>query len=293
MIAESGIEKWKQFLEATPPNSPVTIPGVAQMQPNPLSGERMPCIISPPIELHCERDGGSRRFTTSKKLFLRYTSSHQFLTFRCRDCLKSEKIFAIAFKWDSLNEHTSGEVTVMKMGEYPPFSTAISPRIQKLLTRQDLELYRKGVRSMDYGLGIGAASYLRRIVESQWKLVVIETRKAAERLGIKDLKAFDAALESHQFSRAVESLKGVIPEKLLLPGRHNPLTILYKPLSQQLHDLSDEECLQQAQAIQIVLTKLLENIATVLKDEAELSAAVSMLQNSTNSVHKRKRSSGP
>ena len=39
-------------------------------------------------------------------------------------------------------------------------------------------------------------------------------------------------------------LKDAIPSKLLILDRENPLTLLYKSLSRQLHDLSDEECVQ-------------------------------------------------
>ena len=88
--------------------------------------------------------------------------------------------------------------------------------------------------------------YFRRIVEEQWQCLVTEIRKAAERLGVEDLKVYDAALQETQFSNAVEMLADAIPEKLLILGGENPLTLLYRPLSRQLHRLTDEECLQQA-----------------------------------------------
>lgn len=58
----------------------------------------------------------------------------------------------------------------------------------------------------------------------------------------------------------------------------NPLTLLHQPLSEGLHDLTDEECLQQAADIRIVLTALLENIADVLKGEEELKAGAARLR---------------
>lgn len=103
-------------------------------------------------------------------------------------------------------------------------------------------------------------------------------REAAERLGPQDLRLYDAALKATQFSSAVDSLMNAIRAKLLLPGGHNPLTVLHQPLSTQLHGLSDKECAQQAQATRLVLTALLENVAVVLKDQRELMAAASSLQ---------------
>ena len=170
------------------------------------------------------------------------------------------------------------DVEAIKLGEYPPFSAPISSRIQKLLSRSDLELYRKGSRAEAQGLGIGAATYFRRIVEKQWKLLVTEIRKAAERLGVEDLRLYDAAIQETQFSKAVGMLTDAIPDKLLILNGENPLTLLYQPLSRQLHGLTDEECLQQAADIRVVLTALLENIADVLKAQDELHEAVTRLK---------------
>jgi len=166
----------------------------------------------------------------------------------------------------------------MKLGEYPPFGAPISDRIAKLLTKDDLELYRKGTRAEAQGLGIGAATYFRRIVEGQWKELVTEIRSAAATLGVEDLSLYDAALKETQFSRAVEMLKDAIPVKLLILDGENPLTLLYQPLSVSLHGMTDEECLQQAADIRTVLTALLENIAEVLKDQAELKTAAARLK---------------
>jgi len=57
----------------------------------------------------------------------------------------------------------------------------VSARIQKLLGAEDLELYRKGMRSEAAGLGVGATTYFRRIVENQWRLLVRELRSYLQR----------------------------------------------------------------------------------------------------------------
>ena len=89
---------------------------------------------------------------------------------------------------------------------------------------------------------------------------------------------FDDALRQTQFSAAVKTLKDAIPDKLLILNGENPLTLLYSPLSVQLHELTDDDCLQQAADIRIVLTALLENIADVLKDQEKLKSAAHRLK---------------
>ena len=244
-------------------------------------------IVNPYIELHCEHDDGVRRFDPdSSNVFLAQPhitpSYYKFIAYLCRDCQSITKTFAVLIHHSDFEDFGGfgdfGNVEVMKLGEYPPFSAPISSRIQKLLSDSDLELYRKGVRAEAQGLGIGAASYFRRIVDEQWQRLVQEIRRAAERLGVEDLGVYDDAMEKKQFSEAVAMLKDAIPEKLLILKGENPLTLLYKPLSQQLHEMTDEECLQQAADIRLVLTVLLENIAEVMKDQDELTAAAKRLK---------------
>ncbi len=63
---------------------------------------------------------------------------------------------------------------------------------------------------------------------------------------------------------------------------NNPFTLLHKALSEDLHAESDEECLEAASAIRVVLAELSERMGQVLKDEAELKEAVSRLLRDKN-----------
>ena len=290
-MGESGLEKeqmstsealdaWKSFLERTPPNTALKIPGLASRVVNRSSALAKVGVAgrwfveTPQIQLHCEHDDGPRRFDATRERFeVSSPRDYEFITYRCRDCQTTTKMFAV------LAIRSNGaDVEAMKLGEYPPFSVPISSKIQKLLSESDLELYRKGSRAEAQGLGIGAATYFRRIVERQWQNLVTEIRNAAERLGVDDLGVYDAALQETQFSKAVGMLKNAIPDKLLILDGENPLKLLYQPLSRQLHELKDEECLQQAADIRVVLTALLENIANVLKAQDELHDAATRLK---------------
>ena len=56
-----------------------------------------------------------------------------------------------------------------------------------------------------------------------------------------------------------------------------PLTLLHPALSEGIHAKTDEECLELATSIRVVLIELAERIAAALKEEAELKSAVSRL----------------
>ena len=277
------LERLRAFLESEPPGVPVRIPELAEegsLPPGIIISDTDTYLavrrVAPKIlMLHCDLDDGVRRFQASQHNDPGW--DFKFLEYVCKDCGQFKKTYALL----TVPARDDGKpiAEVMKLGEYPPFGAPISARIQKLLGKDDLELYRKGSRSEAQGLGLGAATYFRRIVEIHWKLLVTELRRAAEKLDhADDLAVFDKALQETQFSAAVEMLKAAIPNKLLILSGENPLTLLYRPLSVQLHELTDEECLQQAADIRTVLTALLENIADVLKDQNELKSAANRLK---------------
>ncbi len=259
---------WKQFLESKPPNSPVEISGLVTNEATQFGFRG---VIQPvQIDLYCQRDGGYRIFENNRT-YLQGSQEHRFIKYTCRNCGVTQKTFALVIEWDG-----TADIRTTKLGEIPPYGTLIDPNVRELLSKKNLDLYRKGLVAIDHGLGIGAASYFRRIVEKQWQSLVKRMRTAAIQLG-EDSDPYDRALESRQFSRAVKSLKKQIPPKLLILNGQNPLTLLYKPLSRQLHSRSDEDCLQEAQDIGRVLTALLESIGNVLRDQRELQAAAKRL----------------
>ena len=65
-------------------------------------------------------------------------------------------------------------------------------------------------------------------------------------------------------------------ESLLING-HNPITLLHSALSEGVHALSDEDCLELASSVRIVLGELSERLSQALKDDAELTKALSNL----------------
>ena len=264
--------KLRAFLESTPPNVSVKIHGLLAFR-HPRMSTPARSFSFPEVSLFCQADGGFQKFSPSAQDIWEKETDWTFVHYTCKNCGRRSKTFSL------VSRYQSGEtVELMKLGEYPPFSAPISARITKILGTADLELYRKGTRAEAQGLGIGAASYFRRIVDNQWKRLIGEIRDAAATLGYTDLSVFDDAARETKFSKAVDMMKDAIPPKLLILDGENPLTLLYKPLSVQLHDLTDEECLQQAADIRLVLTALLENIADVTKNQAELKGAADRLK---------------
>ena len=266
---------FSEFLESHPPNQVAEIASVVSHYQR--GTNRFRGFPVPEIQLHCPEDAcnGTRFFRcitqppepTSSKF------TNFYLTYRCWNCQKYEKVFSLSVRESP--DDDSGQA--IKFGEIPPFGPPTSARLIKLIG-PDRETFLKGRRCENQGLGIGAFIYYRRVVETQKTRILLEIIKVAERLGAKPetIKTLQSAAEETQFTRALDMAKGAIPESLLING-HNPLTLLHGALSEGVHDRTDEECLEIAGSVRVVLAELSDRLAQALKDEAELRQALGTL----------------
>jgi hypothetical protein len=176
--------------------------------------------------------------------------------------------------------HVPIEIRCYKFGENPPYGPPTPSRLISLIG-PDRELFLKGRRSENQGLGIGAFGYYRRVVENQKNRIIEEIIKVAESLLMSPdtIAELRNAQKENQFSKAVQSIKAAIPQRLLITGE-NPLLLLHTALSRGLHGQTDEKCLELAQDIRLILVELSELLGQALKDERELKEAVSRLRSS-------------
>jgi len=276
-------QQWIKFLESTPPNQRVKVTGLfkklpahTHMSPSQVMVSHFHAIDYPNITLHCEECGGPRVFSTALEHTAVKKIAYEFVHYQCKNCERQMRTFSLRVTRGP-TEADELDADIIKLGEFPPFSAPLSRRVEKLLDDEHLELYRKGARAEAQALGVGAASYFRRIVENQWVRVVGEIRDAAKKLGETDLTVYEKALASKKFEASVDSLADKLPAKLMLPDGRNPLTLLHNALSVELHTLSDAECLELGTDIKRMLTVLLENIAEAMKEHADLRGSADRL----------------
>jgi hypothetical protein len=165
----------------------------------------------------------------------------------------------------------------MKYGEVPEFGPPTPARVIALIG-PDRDMFLQGRRAENQGFGIGAFAYYRRVVENQKGRIIHEIAKASDKLGASEEMMDELARveKEKQFSKAIDQIKAGIPAALLI-DEQNPLTLLHTALSQGIHSDTDNECLEIAQEIRLVLTELAERISQALKEEKELKDAVCRL----------------
>ena len=270
-----------EFLQSTPPNQLRHISNLFMQLTGPY-GSVIKVINKPELELHCSGDScNGIRFFRCTEVFSNpgphlqeNSSNYLYVTYRCSNCLRTTKVYSFTAILDT-NEESHG--MCYKFGELPPYGQPVPPRLIKLIG-PDRDIFLKGRNCENQGLGIGAFTYYRRVVENQKNRILAEIVKVSKKIGVPQDKidTLREAIKETQFSKALEMAKDVMPESLLIDG-HSPIRLLHHALSRGVHALSDEECLKLASTVRLVLGELSERLSDILKDKAELTEAVSTL----------------
>ncbi len=274
IILENRVYTLEELFTTIHPNKEVEISIVAPQRDGTYG--RQFYLVLPDIELFCDNDKckGFRHYRSIAYdiIVSAHSADKRFITYICKNCDRSTKTFAVSFIY---RNEKSG--TAIKLGEIPQFGSTLPTRLISLVG-PDRDYFLKGWRAENQGMGIGAFAYYRRVVENQKARIIEEIIKVAKKINapLEAISNLEMANKENQFSKAVESIKVSIPEVLLIEGR-NPLILLHNALSEGMHELSDETCLELGRAIRLVLTELSEKMGQALKDQAELTSAVSRL----------------
>lgn len=188
------------------------------------------------------------------------------VVYQCAGCQRSRRYFLILVSQKHRRStggiappETETPAVVQKVGQYPPWDIAPDPQLAKRLGAR-VDLFKKGLICESQSYGIGAFAYYRRIVEQ----VIDELLADIASLVPPDAQdeyaaALARAQDSHRAVDKIDHIKDVIPA-VLRPGGANPLLILHGALSEGLHSLSDEACLERAAAIRGALVFLVAQV---------------------------------
>jgi hypothetical protein len=297
--ADDGTLDWREFLTERPPGTRARVDRAAYLQKN----TRSVTVRGPELQLYC--DGRCQCFTFCQqtegaigRLFggvqrnppsqpvspvgpdnLPYDT---ILGYTCEKCGRVVKSFSVRFWSIAASSEEADFADVQKIAEWPPFEPRTPGKVMSLVG-PDRDLFLKGRRAEIEGLGVGAFSYYRRIIEGQKNRLLDEIIRVARHVGAapETVALLDAAKVETQFKKAVESVKDAIPPALYIKG-HNPLTLLHGALSEGLHNASDEQCLLAANDIRLILFEFAERLTEAMKGQKELDEALSRLVNRKN-----------
>jgi len=157
---------------------------------------------------------------------------------QCTGCEKQTANFLLEFKAD--------REWVRKVGQLPQWDISLEADLEKALG-PDAELYKRAKICVGQSYGVGACTYLRRMLENRITPLLALVRQNREEDGApaEELAQIDEIIEGWAADQKIKLARDVLPESLLVEG-DNSLELIYDELSAGLHREDEQECTEIA-----------------------------------------------
>jgi hypothetical protein len=165
---------------------------------------------------------------------------------------------------------------VFKIGQFPPPSEKLDPLVERELGPLDAQLFKKGLRNLNYAYGIGACAYMRRLVEDQ--IVSILLLLKGQTQDPERLSVIEEALQAKDFTRKTHVAKDFAPDSLKV-GDMNVLKVIHDEYSKGMHGYTDEQCLEIALKLRVALEFVLVELKAHEKKRRAFVETMKGIQN--------------
>ncbi len=224
------------------------------------SGSTFFSLSKPVAVFYCEHCSGNRRFFGENEYGRsahKKASSLCCFRYTCRDCRVYQRVLVLLV----CATEEVGVADIWKISEWPRHGEPIDGMVLGALGETWAPLFEKGVKAENMGLGAGAFTYYRAVVEDGFKSLLekVEVVLVNEGADVEHLEGIRKAAKEKQFSKAVSIAKPHLPTSLMISG-HNPLTLLHDLLSYDLHAADDKGALEKATDVRELLTHLTRSI---------------------------------
>ncbi len=188
-----------------------------------------------------------------------------FIVFKCAACKSFQRTFTV------LRDYK--EKYVQKVGQHPAWEISIDRETADALGSAEA-LFQKGLICESQGYGIASYSYYRRVVEEKIDALLDDIGKLLH--GVERDEYEQALIQVKTeiiAAKKIELVKELLPTSLR-PDDLNPLDILYDALSEGIHKLSDEECLELAGEIKLGMLYLFKETARERKESQAFTSGM-------------------
>ncbi len=164
----------------------------------------------------------------------------------------------------------------MKIGQFPPWDISIDKNLKKILKKYKV-IYKKGLECESQGYGVGAFAYYRRIVEGTIDDILVKIISLVPEENKNDyLETIKQTKKSKRADQKISMVTKYIPDTFMIKG-NNPLKLLYNHLSIGIHSLSDEECMDKANQIRIILNYLISTSIIIQENQEKIKSSCDKL----------------
>src|ERR1700733_3658525 len=215
------------------------------------------------IEHHCAICGKEQIFERSSGASTSGDHGWQrTVIYDCRNCKKQSQ--AYMYSWRDRD--------FSKVGQVPELREHIDSPLKKALG-DSLRLYQKAIRSRNFGFGIGAVAYLRRIIEdTTGQLMDLLKEDQWESWQDAERQEFDNARKTYQYSQKIEyAAEKILPAAVFANGRDS-FTALHDVTSAGIHSKTEDECLAIFDRCNLIFTRTFRILHEHKRERDEFAA---------------------
>jgi len=260
-------EKIKDFLENTPLYTPKSFEGgrlsLRALKILEIQADCNTCDASKPFH-------NTDQHNTLVEMEWGKFGSSRLVHFVCVTCRANYKSF-----WINAEQVDDENYQIIKIGENPQKELPRNKALSKFFSK-DKSDYNKAVVCLANGYGVAAFAYMRRIVEHNINDLLDLIRESVDPSS-NLINKIDELKKTSPMSDKIEIANHALPD-YLKPDGFNPLGQIYGLLSDGVHSLPDEECLDKAQDLQACLEFLISELATHKKNREEFKKRLSSLR---------------
>jgi len=197
------------------------------------------------------------------------------VSYTCRHCKTA--VITYHYFWIRPADHNKPR-RIYKYGQHPRLPERIPKELMRRLDDEDLELYRASLRCRNQDMGLGAISYLRRVVENKINQILDEIAVEAHKYKFEEqqLQVLEKVKTDWKFSEKIKYASVILPPSLR-PGEHNPVDQLHDLASEGLHYRPDGDCLEIYDRCRPVFEYLFREIDARKKSATEYAASLAKL----------------
>ena len=190
------------------------------------------------------------------------------VVYRCRNC--QARYQAFLYTWNKQG--------FWKVGQTPEVRERIDPALKKALGKS-IVLYQKAVRSRNFGFGVGAVTYLRRIIEDKTSQLMDLLKDEKWNSWSEEERAeFENARKTYQYSQKIEyAAEKILPPRAFANGRDS-FTALHDVVSSGIHSKTEEECIEIFDRCNVIFTRTFQILHEHKREREEFAAQLTALK---------------
>lgn len=259
-LEDAPLYSWREFIMPEPARTSLHITGI--------DAHCGVCDKERPFHVMRSVGGGAGH---NQVIVPNLSSGRSHFQFTCVSCHKETRMY-------SVEQIVEGQtVRIQKYGELPRGKIPRDRRLQNFL-KHDRENYEKAVICLSHEYGIAAFAYFRRILETNigQLLILVEEDAKASGEAPETLQALEELKKESPMSDRIKLANLALPH-YLRPSGLNPLGRLYQVLSEGVHNLSEEKCLQKARDTSECLAFLVSELANRRENRDKFKSLISRL----------------